>query len=149
MYFVDTSALLKIYVEEKGSNWIRTQVRYQFAVSMITYPEIYSAITRRTRKGTVALQTSQEIFRAFEHDMDQRYWLIEVDRALCQKAALLAHKHALRGYDSVQLACALKVNGWLLNAGSTAGITFLSADQELLQAAHNEGLTVTNPEDHA
>jgi len=62
---------------------------------------------------------------------------------LIAQAGALAEKHALRGYDAVQLAAALQAK----SAYSTAGLalTLISADLELNSAAIAEGLVVYDP----
>jgi hypothetical protein len=59
----------------------------------------------------------------------------------------LIEKHALRGYDAVQLAAALKVNDLCLATGLPT-VVFVAADVALNSAATTEGLTVDNPNDH-
>jgi predicted nucleic acid-binding protein len=56
----------------------------------------------------------------------------------------LATKHALRGYDAVQLAAALEANDERI-ANELTPLTLVSADDELNTAAQAEGLTVENP----
>ena len=63
------------------------------------------------------------------------------------RAADLARKHGLRGYDAVQLAAALEVNGRFQSA-SAGGITLVSADKELNAAATAEGIAVVDPNSH-
>jgi hypothetical protein len=70
-----------------------------------------------------------------------------VDKALFQHAARLAEKYGLRGYDSVQLASAIKANDLLLKVG-VAPLTFLTADKELLKASLNEGLVADTPDNY-
>jgi hypothetical protein len=52
-YYLDTSALSKRYVEETGSNWVRTLVlpeaEHTLLTARITMVEIYSALARRKR----------------------------------------------------------------------------------------------------
>lgn len=59
----------------------------------------------------------------------------------------MATKHALRGYDAVQLTAALDANAELL-ASSLPPVIIVSADTELNAAAIAEGLSVENPNDH-
>jgi hypothetical protein len=54
------------------------------------------------------------------------------------EASHLAEKHALRGYDAVQLASALKANEERVSNGLSP-LTVVSADTELNDAAHAEG----------
>jgi predicted nucleic acid-binding protein len=59
----------------------------------------------------------------------------------------LADTHQLRAYDAMQLAAALELNGRWLAAGM-GGITLVSTDQALNDAALAEGLTVEDPHSH-
>lgn len=59
----------------------------------------------------------------------------------------MATKHALLGYDAIQLVAALEANEDLLSDERPA-ITLVSADLELNDAAIIEGLAVENPDDH-
>jgi uncharacterized protein len=63
------------------------------------------------------------------------------------RAMSLAKGHALRGYNAVQLAAALDVNGFCLATGLST-FTLISAEEALNAAAMAEGLTVDNPNEH-
>jgi len=65
--------------------------------------------------------------------------------ATVREAALLAEKYFLRGYDAVQLATALRIEGERKVIGA-ASLVFVSADEDLNQAAQAEGLSVENPD---
>jgi predicted nucleic acid-binding protein len=59
----------------------------------------------------------------------------------------LAEKHGLRGYDSVHLAGALIVQE-IRQAMNLSTLTFVSADDEQLQAAADEGFSIENPNNY-
>jgi len=59
----------------------------------------------------------------------------------------LAEKHALRGYDAVQLAAALEVHNERVAFGLPAP-TLISSDLALNEAATAQGLTVDDPNLH-
>jgi hypothetical protein len=59
----------------------------------------------------------------------------------------LANRHALRAYDAVQLAAALKIRQERQDAGF-APVTMISADQALNDAAMAEGMAVDDPRAH-
>lgn len=65
-----------------------------------------------------------------------------VSAGLVAQAATLARRHALRGYDAVQLAAALEIHA------TDPSLTLLSADAELNTAATAEGLAVEDPNSH-
>ena len=75
------------------------------------------------------------------------YLTIEINADLVIAATDLATKHALRGFDAVQLASALAANRDLAENGFDA-LTFVSADGDLNATALAEGLSVLNPNDY-
>jgi predicted nucleic acid-binding protein len=79
--------------------------------------------------------------------LNRRLAVVEIDAGVCQHAAQLAKTHALRGYDSVQLACSLKAHQLLLQS-SGIGVTFLTADKTLLRAGKAEGMLADDPNQH-
>lgn len=72
--------------------------------------------------------------------------MVEVTKDLLERAIVLAIKHALRGYDAVQLATALETNDERIKEGLST-IILVSADKELNDAATVEGLLVEDPND--
>jgi hypothetical protein len=74
-----------------------------------------------------------------ERDWDE-FVAVELDE---WRAASLAVRRRLRGYDAVQLAAALT----LQRGVGTEELVFSSFDDELNQSARAEGLTVLEPID--
>lgn len=148
-FYLDSSALTKYYVTEKGSKWVKSLFarRNVLIISRITHPEVVSALARRVREGTLSPGDRNKTLRLFNYHLRNRFWILEVDAAACGDAALLFSKYPLRAYDSIQLATALKMNQRALNIGAI-GLTFLSSDTRLLSVASAEGLAVDNPENH-
>ena len=83
----------------------------------------------------------------FEHHLATEYQIVDVTRSIAQLAMALAERYGLRGYDAVQLASALDVHTARTAAGLPA-LTFVSADNDLNDAARAEGFTVENPNDY-
>ena len=84
--------------------------------------------------------------RWFRREFVSLFDRVEASSALIERARDLAEKHALRGYDAVQLAAAVQVNA----AGRPRGLTciLVSADAQLNAAAVAEGLIVDDPSKH-
>ena len=72
--------------------------------------------------------------------------LVLMTSELIRSAAVLAQQHALRAYDAVQLAAALRTSS-LLRTHDLA-LIFVSGDANLPQAARAEGMATENPFDH-
>lgn len=66
-YFVDSSALVKAYIAEMGTNWVRTILddeQHQIYISQLTELEVVAALTRRFRVGDLTLQERDQAARA-------------------------------------------------------------------------------------
>ncbi len=149
-YYLDTSALIKRYLTEKGTSWIIRKVfapNTYLAVARITHAEVASTFARRVRGKMLTPADEIRLMRLFERYLKRRFVVMEIDAAVCSRAASLARTHGLRGYDSVQLACALRANSLLLSV-KISDLTFLTADAELLKAGAAEGLATDNPENY-
>lgn len=150
-YYLDTSALGKRYVQETGTAWVRAladpAVGHSLLTARITMVEIYSALARRKREGTVPAADCDTAAQAFTAHSDSDYEYIELGLDVVVIARQLLERHSLRAYDAVQLASAVLVNEVLQNV-DLPPLTFLSADDRLNAAAAAEGLTVDNPNAH-
>lgn len=132
--YLDTSSLIKLYVEEEGSAAVRALVAGATVVAtcVLAYPEARSALTRLGRERVL---TEIEQARA-KGDLD-RDWggflALPVD-AIWRQAGDLAERHGLRGADSVHLASFLSL------LGHEEGVppTFSSFDERLNLAARRE-----------
>lgn len=151
IYFLDTSALVKNYVVEKGSVWINNlfnpKQNHSFFISPLAEVELASALSRRVRSGSLALSDHRLILALFEHHRQYRLRLVTLENSLIKSAAQFTLTRALRAFDSVQLASALKMNTLLVNQVQSS-LFFLSSDSNLLAAAQAEGLQVDNPENY-
>jgi uncharacterized protein len=150
-YFFDSSALAKRYVTETGTAWVQSltdpTAGHGVYVARITLVELVSAITRRKRKGDLSPTAATAALSDVRADFVSGYQVIEVTAELVERAEALADKHALRGYDAVQLAAALEVNEAYVAAGQPP-VTIISADLDLNMAGTAEGLDVDDPNKH-
>lgn len=151
VYYVDTSALVKRYVPEVGSAWIMTicdpASGNSVVTSVMTRVEAAAAFALKQRLGAVTLGERDAAVGLLVWHATREYDLVAVDDALLDEAQALTQRHRLRGYDAVQLATALIVYARCIAAGLPP-LIFVSADRDLLDAAHLEGLLVENPNDH-
>ena len=75
------------------------------------------------------------------------YQIIAVLDSIVDQACDLLERHPLRGYGAMHLATALTAQQ-SLRAHGLPGLTFLCADDRLLDAATAEGLVADNPTRH-
>ncbi len=144
IYYFDTSALLKRYVNEAGSAWVRTtfeELETDVVVSQLTLVEAVAALARRAKGGAFRPGDGARVMQQVEVDFRQRFLVIEVNSQLIDKAVELAKQRALRGYDALQLATALTVRSLV----APMEIMFVAADAELTVAAALEGLPSIDP----
>jgi predicted nucleic acid-binding protein len=150
-YFLDSSALVKRYVQETGTSWVRGITRRSpstvIYIARITAVEVSCAIARRRKAKTLTPRRASSILQRFRQHLTGRYNVAQLTAALLDDATRLGVKHALRAYDAVQLAVALEVNRFH-QAGGAGPVTLVSADQALNDAALAEGLAVDDPRSH-
>jgi predicted nucleic acid-binding protein len=150
-YFLDTSAVVKRYIQETGTGWVRriadAAAGNLMYLARITDVEVTSAVVRRHRGGSISAADAVDTLNQFRQDLITGYRVIEVTPALLAAARTLAERHGLRAYDAVQLAAAVELNAQWIAAG-TGTITLASADQELNAAATVEAITVEDPNSH-
>jgi predicted nucleic acid-binding protein len=135
--YLDTSALVKLYVEEVGSAAIAAAVDRAAAVATarITYAEALAAFARHTRAGGLRSAELRRVVHQLDEEWGQ-YSIVEITDAVVRRAGALAERHKLRGYDAVQLAAALDVRV----AGGD--VEFASFDVRLSRAARRERLRI-------
>ncbi|MGL5065126.1 MAG: type II toxin-antitoxin system VapC family toxin [Microcoleus sp.] len=151
IYFLDTSALVKRYVPEIGSDWVLSitdpTIGNDLAISQITWVELHSAFARRLRDGSLLTDRFDLILQKVREDFENEYRVIDVDRTLIETAGELVMQHPLRAYDSIQLASALQVQSAIVAIPETQ-LIFVSADNRLLNIAQLEGLAIDNPNNY-
>lgn len=149
--YLDSSALVKQYIAEVGSDWVKSLLTLDRTptvfTSNITVVEATCAFARRRREGTLSSQDHAQVLAAFDYDITYRYNILDVDPMVVEIARQLANRHPLRAYDAVQLATAWLANQELVEAGRSP-LTFICADDHLIAIAQTEGLLTDNPHHH-
>lgn len=109
VYF-DTSALLKLYLEEAESPDARQLAESATATCthMITYAEMCAALAQAVRMQRITEAQRHEQIESFAADWDALY-VLPVDEPLVKRAGHLAEAFELRGFDSIHLAAAERV----------------------------------------
>ena len=129
--FCDTSALLKLFIDEQDSESIikARSSSEGIAVCRITWAESMAAFAQRTRfKG--ANQAGLAQARSVFEQAWPGFAIADVTQSLVEQAGVFSEAFALRGYDSVQLAAAHQ-----LHEQFALPLTFACFDRRLSQAA--------------
>ena len=136
--YLDTSSLVKLYVDETGSDRIREISRQASVISTskVAYAEARSAFARKQKEGGFSHRTLRRIVEDFNRDWES-YFVIEITDGLIRSAGDLAEKHLLRGFDSIHLASAIQ-----LKNKTRSETYFSSTDLRLNQSAEKEGMTI-------
>jgi predicted nucleic acid-binding protein len=136
--YLDTSALVKLYVDEDGSSMVREWVDDAEAVatSILAFVEGRAAFARRHREKRISSAAHARLVRDFAADWD-RYLVLEATELLIRPAGKLTEIHRLRAYHAIHLASAK-----ILREKLAEPVSFASWDARLVAAARKEGLEV-------
>ncbi len=134
--YLDTSALVKCYVSERGSRetaelTTRAEV---VATSLVSRAEVAAAFAKAVRVGALSPQGGRKAQRAFVAQWPD-FTRLPVTEALVSRAEVLAWDYALRGYDALQLASAVT---WQEAMG--LAVTLATFDRQLSEAGKTAGL---------
>jgi predicted nucleic acid-binding protein len=134
--YLDTSSLVKLYVEEGGSFKVETLIESaEFtATSIVAYAEARAAFSRRFREKAFTQKGYNLIRKSFDKDWGS-YLILNVTGETIRLAGNLAEKHSLRGFDSIHLASAI-----ILRRELSLPVTFSCFDENLQKASEREGL---------
>ncbi len=139
--FMDTSAIVKIYVDEAYSDIIRSiysSSNNTIYIADIAKVELGSAIKKRLNQTDIEEEQYSLIKTYFLNDYRDGFEVIKSEERLLDQALELIHGYSLKAYDSVQLAAALQCQNLLRNHK----LIFLSFDKKLINAARKSDLEI-------
>ncbi len=138
MIYFDTSALIKAFVEEEGSGFVKDAINGEKFVgtATIAYVEMYSGLNRKRRLG----ELTEKAYSVAVEEFEARYksWVrLQIDGRVLLLGRDLTGRRPLRALDAIHLAAAMVLK---LEIGED--VLFAAADRRLLDAAASEGLSV-------
>ncbi len=138
--YLDTSALLKLYLAEPESAEVRRLVQAAdlLCTHLITYAEMRAALARAVRLQRLPAEELQRLVAQLDVDWDTLRTTVP-DGAMVRRAGVLAERFDLRGYDSVHLAAAEAV----FAAAGEAKFLMAVYDGQLAEAARSLGMAVS------
>lgn len=139
-YFFDTSALVKRYHVEEGSekiDQIFNDPEGIFAIASITIAEFTSVFARKLNEGVISEDDLRICLSEFSKDMISSFGIVDLGRNHTNKSVPLIIKHNLRTLDSLQLATFLDL--------SHLNPIMLTYDEALLNATLKEGFQAIRP----
>ena len=134
--YLDTSSLVKLYVEEEDSSAVANLVDSSTytATSIVAYAEARAAFARRFRENAFGIDEHDRIKSNLDKDWNH-YLVLYITENLIKLAGELSEKHALRGFDAIHLASAIA-----LYRDLSSPIVFSCFDNHLATAAECEEL---------
>jgi len=140
--YLDTSALVKLYVAEDGSEVVRMAVDAAGAVatSRVAYAEARAALAMAARLGRISEEeraAAAAIFRSEWH----AFSVVNVTQPVVELAADLAEAKSLRGFDAIHLASSV-----LIRQRTHEAVRFMAWDRALVKAAGDMGLDAQGPQ---
>ncbi len=156
MLYLDSSALIKRYQNEQGTDALNARLREEAKslrsvfTSVLTYAEIHAAFARRAREKLLSAEEAAAVQDEFDGDWVLSIGPIELGAGVLVFVRDLVRGFPLRGADAIHLASAL----WLrdmarlgMKVDQYAGpLVFVSSDKQLAKAAAKSQLEVFNPE---
>ena len=145
LYYLETSALVKLYVYEAGTDRMLALTTrgagHRFAILSLAQVEYRSAIRRRQRSGEIPAPTANQLIETFQRHAEGKFLIQSLSNSVLDVSLALVDSYGLRGYDAVQLA------GYLVlrSVSGSEEPTFVCADKVLLSAGRNEGCPVLDP----
>lgn len=136
--YLDTSAWVKLYVQEPGSAEVDRLVKGAelVATCRVAYPEARAALARRTREGCLSTDDLRRCVSRLDHDFT-RMAVVTMTPGVIAAAGELAETRRLRGVDAMHLSAALE-----LQRALGEPVAFACFDERLRDGARDVGLDV-------
>lgn len=146
-FFLDSNIIIKYYVEEPGSDWVRALIDDPdnlCLISEVSVVEVAAALSQLRRDRRFGRTRMLNIFARFEENLHQGLFLSQsLDVTVLDRAAEVALTHVVKGYDAIQVASAA-----IVEESANFQVVFVSGDKQALRTAQFEALEVDNPFDH-
>lgn len=145
MVFFDTSALVKAYVTEPGSDAVTELIdRYRDSlwVSDLVALEAMTTFALKVRDGRLRTSAYKKVRTEFFADLPHRFNRVPVDDLVIRTAIELAHRHrkmSVGGLELLHVAAAM-------HADTDDELTIVCADRAMRNLASAAGFSVFNPE---
>src|SRR5271157_150109 len=138
--YLDTSALVKRYIRETGTDEVIPLVENAGSVgsASLTKVEMAAALEKTVRQGWIKRKIALQAWQDFL-DQWSSFTRLNISSGTIERASKLAWEYSLRGYDAIHLACAI-----LWQETLETQITMATFDRDLWRASKKAGLAVSN-----
>ncbi len=157
MLYLDSSALVKHYIREVGTESQNAKLRkeeragFPMFTSVLSYAEIHAMIRRRLAEKLLSERETSQLQDQFDADWLYSFTAVELNAGVLVAIRDMFQHVYVRGADAVHLGSALWLRDSLrlsqrARSGSASNLVFACSDQLLNKAATHFGLEVFNPE---
>jgi uncharacterized protein len=153
LVFLDTSALVKLYLPEIGATWLRNFVTNKdIVISELALFESATMLRRRYVEGEFTKDASLDLLAQIVKD-SLTYKIVSIGNQshltkLTDLAFDLPQTLRLRALDAIHLLAALVALQAANNLAVPETFTFVSSDAQLLKVAQWQDFATENPEDY-
>lgn len=143
IYYIDTSALVKLYAYEKGTEAMKAlfESNATFCSSIVIYPEVLLSLQKKLRNGEISNNDLLTQSNSFENHYFAKLNIIELKENIFDIFKRKVLGYATKALDAIHLASAL----WVKDSFDSP-CTFVCSDKKLLNQAIQEGFEYINPE---
>jgi predicted nucleic acid-binding protein len=151
--FLDTNALMKLYLTERGSTWLTNFVNTrQVVVSELALIETATVLRRLYIEGRFSRIEAFDLFSQIKQDSTKFEIIPLSGDAFLNRLGDLVFNMAvgfrIRALDGIHLTAATIALADINNFASPPNFTFVSSDAQLLRAAQAQGFVTENPENY-
>lgn len=144
--YLDTSALVKLFIEEDGSVKVRALAAGRtgaevLLVSRLGYTEASVSLSRMVHLGRIPASNLPHHQGSLDDYWDQSIQEVALSEEVLEDARQLAQRFPLRTYDAIHLASAREARR-MLRGIFDGEVKFLAFDSALLKVAESLGFTI-------
>ena len=149
IYYLDTSAIMKRYKSEIGSDvveelFVGLTDTDALTTSYLTLLEVNSTATRLLKGRVITREVHERILDQFNQDMsDYGFTLVPVQNELIDRTIGIANEYSLRSLDAMHFTSMLVASSL---SSDDQDIYMISADHELIEACESYGIPTLNPQ---
>lgn len=136
--FFDTSALIKNYIQESGSDRVDSLLSEAEIIYVSSILEIETVSTFKRLQIEKAITENEYKILKREFETDYNYFITaDLTINVIEKAKTVIEKYYLKSLDAIHLAAATLLADEI--------DYFICCDEKLLKAAEKEGIKIINP----
>lgn len=147
VYYLDTSALLKRYKSEQGTEVVNDLFtnKLQDDVLITSYfsaLEVEAAVARALKGRILSRASYRAIIGRFAQELGESLLVQPISNTIVAESIGHARRYALRAADAIHLSTAMR-----LSQAAMEPAVFVTSDKELLLTAQAEGLQEMDPQE--